>query len=40
LKVYEAARYNQNGTLVSREGVKQAEYDAAKIPSHFEPVHE
>src|SRR5947209_6786669 len=38
LKVYEAARRNKNGTLVSREGAKQSEYNAAGVPSHFEPV--
>jgi hypothetical protein len=38
LKVYEAARQNADGSWVSREGTKQAEYRAAGIPSHFEPV--
>jgi len=38
LKVYEAARRNADGTFVSREGAKQVEYDAARIPSVFAPV--
>jgi hypothetical protein len=37
LKVYEAARY-KNGQLVAREWLKQRQYDAAGIPSHFEEV--
>jgi hypothetical protein len=38
LKVYEAARTNKDGSFVAREMEKKAEYDAAKIESHFEPV--
>jgi hypothetical protein len=37
LKVYEAARY-KNGALVSRELIKLKQYQAARIPYHFEPV--
>ena len=37
LKVYEAARY-EGGVLSSREYFKLIDYNAAKIPSHFEEV--
>jgi len=37
-KVYEAARQNQDGTWVSREGAKEIEYRNAGIDYHFEPV--
>jgi hypothetical protein len=38
LKVYEAARFNPDGTLPRREQLKKFEYDRAGIPSHFESV--
>ena len=37
-KVYEAARTNKDGSIVKREALKQEQYNAADIPSHFEPV--
>lgn len=39
LKVYEAARFNPDGSLAPREQLKKNEYDKAGIPSHFEPVN-
>lgn len=38
LKVYEAARFNPDGSLTKREQLKKDEYDRAGIPNHFEPV--
>lgn len=37
-KVYEAARQERSGAFVRRERLKKANYDDARIPSHFEPV--
>jgi hypothetical protein len=39
-KVYEAARTNKNGSLVSREAAKERQYNGLGIKSHFEPVQE
>lgn len=38
LKVYEAARFNLDGSLPKREQLKKDEYDQAGIPNYFEPV--
>ncbi len=38
LKVYEAARTNQNGVFVPREQIKMYEYYEYGVASHFERV--